>query len=215
MKKEDWFRRTTWTPQDEEAFQVHLKRSRGDDRKAQYLRIQAFHLAEVGNHPAALTLLDQLFRDYPDPSELAQSFLQRAKSLVALGRDKEAIASFQASLDAQAKRPNMQTTVALEFSWYIATRRLFDLYDEAQSLIHQYELGDGIRFPNERFRCAAVLALIADDRGQTDEARAFAAIAHDAAKATHSGFRYHPTLGLVKEMPNEVAARLAAIRGGK
>jgi hypothetical protein len=48
MSKTEWFRRTTWTPEDEASFRARLKRSRGSFHKAQYLRIQAEHLQEVG-----------------------------------------------------------------------------------------------------------------------------------------------------------------------
>ena len=44
MSKDDWFRRTTWSDEDERAFFARLVRSRGIFRKAQYLRIQAVTL---------------------------------------------------------------------------------------------------------------------------------------------------------------------------
>ena len=44
---EEWFRRKTWTQEDREAFFARLKRSRGLFHKAQYLRVQAYELAET------------------------------------------------------------------------------------------------------------------------------------------------------------------------
>ena len=73
MKKREWFRRTTWTADDPEDFDAHLKRSSGDSNKAQILRIQAYHLGEVGNQEGAIELLDRLFAEFPDKAQLAQA----------------------------------------------------------------------------------------------------------------------------------------------
>lgn len=204
----DWFRRTTWTPADVSDFQARLKRARGDAGKAQYLRIQALHLAGAGEHPAALGLLDQLIRDHPVSIQLAQAHLQRAESLIALGRDNEAVASFRACLAAEQAQPNVGTQGALEFVWFIATRRMNDLYDEAVALVEGHASRKGLTWPIDRYRAAAVRALIAAERGIADAARTFALAALVAAGETHSGFRHHPTVGLVRGPDPGVNARL-------
>jgi len=81
LPKADWFRRSTWTAQDEADFQANLGRSRSIFHKEQYLRIQAARLAAVGSEPlieAALRLLDQLISQFPHDSQLALAFQQRA-----------------------------------------------------------------------------------------------------------------------------------------
>jgi len=213
MAKVEWFRRATWTSQDEEEFQSRLNRSRRDGGKAQYLRIQSLHLAMAGNHKAALQLLEQLLREYPVRREMASTHLQRAESLYALGYDEEAIKSFRASLSAQTDHPNVRTGVALAFAWFIMIRRRNDLYAEVETLIQRYERECVLLFPLARFKCAAVRALVAAEQGNLDRARSLAAQASAAATEAHSGLRYHPKLGLVDGIPAEVARRLAVISG--
>ena len=79
-------RRTNWTAADRGDFIRRLKRERKYNRY-QYLRIQAIHLVDAGNHVAALELLEQ-FLDIDDGgSDLAQAQLQRAESLPAVPGD--------------------------------------------------------------------------------------------------------------------------------
>lgn len=84
MSITDWFRRSSWTARDREEFDARLQRSRGPANKAQYLRIQALHLAEAGLHTAAIDLLDKLLREFPCRTELASAHQQRAESLAKL-----------------------------------------------------------------------------------------------------------------------------------
>src|SRR5690349_9374034 len=91
MSNNEWFRRTTWSDADRVDFSARLKRSRGAGNKAQYLRIQAGHLADVGHHAAAIELLDQLLAEFPERVELAQAHAQKAKSLADLGQFAAAI----------------------------------------------------------------------------------------------------------------------------
>ena len=86
MSKLEWYRRTTWTDVDRVDFDTRLKRSRGTGNKAQYLRIQAYHLAEVGNEEGAIQLLDRLFAEFPEKLQLAQAHEQKGSSLARLGR---------------------------------------------------------------------------------------------------------------------------------
>ena len=55
-------------------------------------------------------------------------------------------------------------------------------------------------------------ALIADERGQAEASRQFAAVAQQAAAADHSGFKYHPNLGLAGPIDSALAQRLADIK---
>src|SRR5258706_6724492 len=173
MGRVEWFRRTTWTPQDAAECQSRLSRSRGDAGKAQYLRIQAVHLAEVGNHKAALSLIEHLLTNHRVEFELAATYIQRAESCAALGDDEEAVVSFRRSLAAKAKHPGVRPGVELAFAWFIALGRRVELYGEVEGLLRQYE-GDGLTFPVERFKCAVVRALIAAEQGRHADAKAFA-----------------------------------------
>jgi len=74
----DWFRKTTWSADDERDFRAHLKRARVD-RRPQYLRIQAAHLLENGLPEPALVLLDE-FLAAPDDLFLPLGHSLRAQA---------------------------------------------------------------------------------------------------------------------------------------
>ena len=130
MSKTEWYRRSTWTDFDREEFNARLQRSRGTGNKAQYLRIQASHLAEAGLHAAAIELFDRLLAEFPERIELALAHLQRAQSLAKLGRTGPAIDEYRAALQAERDFPNVQTNAWLSFGWFAVEEQLTELYDE-------------------------------------------------------------------------------------
>jgi hypothetical protein len=108
MSCTDWFRRSSWTDRDQEEFNARLQRSRGEGNKAQYLRIQAFHLAEAGLDAAAIELIDRLITEFPQKTELASAHHQRAESLAKLGQADSAIAEYRATFQVErlSQRPH-------------------------------------------------------------------------------------------------------------
>ncbi len=80
----DWFRKTTGSEADQADFFVRLKRCRTAYNKAQCLRIQASHLEGIGSHEmlrASLELLDKLFAEFPEQTQLASVYSQKASCL--------------------------------------------------------------------------------------------------------------------------------------
>lgn len=214
MRAADWFRRTSWTADDCEDFHVRLRRSRGSGKKAQYLRIQAVHLAQVGApalHEAALVLLEELLREHPVPIELAQAHCQRGASLRALGRGDDAIVAYQEAIAAQARFPNVRTLAALELAetaLALDRRALF-----VACLAELANLGESELLPVTRFRAMAARACICESLGERTAARQHAADALGAAEATASPFARHRELGLVDAVPHELRARLERLAG--
>jgi tetratricopeptide (TPR) repeat protein len=210
--KVEWYRRSTWTPDDQADFQARLKRSRGSFHKAQYLRLQALALQEVGTDAilsAALSLLDQLVRDYPDPSQLASAHQQRAECLADLGRYEEALASYRAAFDAQRHAPNWKTEAYLGFGELVLGLKRKDLYQEAVAVLEQF--GGGEVFPASQYRHATIRALTCDASGDRASACLHARQALAAAAKVESPFRYHRQLGLVRFVDPEVMDRLRAL----
>lgn len=197
MSKVEWFRRTTWSDADREDFNAHLKRSRGAGNKAQYLRIQGFHLAEAGHHSAAIELLDRLFAEFPQAIELAQAYAQKAASLAKLGDLESAIHEYRAALQSEREFPNVRTNAWLDFGWLVVERELTDHYDEVTRVFQEFHKDAGLKFPAIEYRYAAIQAFLADARGESAQARIFAKQALAEAAKNHSGLRYHPTVGLV------------------
>lgn len=200
----DWFRNTTWDDAIERAFDEKLRRAR---RKEQYLRIQACTLA--CSHPeVALKLLDRYF-DLPDDFDHAQAHVDRATALIALGRVDEALAAYEAALTREAVFPNLQTQAYLDLPYIVATRGIRDQYRRALELLCGHE--SRLMFPVDRFRWHAAHALIAFATGEAGAAHNHAKRALEAASRDHSGFRYHPSVGLVTPQFEAVVKKLKVL----
>jgi tetratricopeptide (TPR) repeat protein len=213
MSKTDWFRRSTWTDADRLEFNSRLKRSRGANNKAQYLRIQALHLEEAGHHAGAIELLDRLFAEFPDSIDIAQAHHQKADSLARLGQAEAAIEEYRAALRREREFPNVRTNAWLDFGWFVVERQMTRLYDEVADVLNEFRDEGGLSFPAIEYRYAAIQAMLADARGETNLAREFAATALAGADKTHSGLRYHPTVGLVGSERDTFEKRLRALAG--
>jgi len=212
MSRDDWYRRTTWSDTDRSEFQARLKRSRGDFHKSQYVRIQAGYLFGAGLVFPAIELLQQLFDEFPHESQLAQAHVQHAECLLALDRVDEAVTAYRAAFAAEQSYPNSRTQLWLDFPWLVVTRRLSHLYSDVDSFLDWG--GRQITFPVDEFRLSTILSFLADDQGDSETAQRHAAIALSAAEKEHSGFRYHPTVGLVGKQDANVSERLLRLAGG-
>jgi tetratricopeptide (TPR) repeat protein len=204
----DWFRNTIWNESVERAFDEKPRRAR---RKEQYLRIQACTLAR--SHPeVALKLLDRYF-ELPDDFDHAQAHVDRATALVALGRVNEASASYEAALGREAAFPNLKTQAYLELPFLIATHGIREQYGRALKLLQVHAAR--LLLPVDHFRWHASRALIAADSHEPAVARVHAERALEAAAQEHSGFRYHPSVGLVTEQYDSVIKKLEACIAAK
>jgi tetratricopeptide (TPR) repeat protein len=186
---------------------LDLSRARKHNR-AQYLRIQAVHLARVGKYREALELLDEFIRDYSHDIGIAQAHCQRAEAFCKLGQADSAIEAYRASLDVQRTRRTVQTQAWLDFPWFILQQGLKHLYDEAARILEEF--GDGYVFglPIEEYRYFGAKAMLADHLGNADDAMAFARKALTASVAKRSRFQFHPSLGLVRSPHEEILKRL-------
>jgi tetratricopeptide (TPR) repeat protein len=206
-----WYRRSTWTARDREEFDARLARSRGDDRKAQYLRLQAYHLHETGDArllPAALELLDRLISDFPEPFQLTLAFSLRAEVLIDLGQPDAALASYEHALTTRRSFPKVSDDAYLGYVELILALKRHDLYPIAQRLLDEFPVG---AFPIEIFRDAAARALLAVGRGEVADARKWAHTALAAAERSASPFRYHRRLGLVRDADPLTMQQLKAL----
>jgi hypothetical protein len=210
MIGEEWFRRTTWSPENERAFYSRLARSRSVFHKAQYLRIQAGALSQTGKKrlvQAALGLLERVFTEFPDPPQLAAAHFQAAKCHEELGRLQDAIGQYRLALDAQARFGGIDPGTAVEFPWFIVQHRLTDLYDDALGTLEDASPA----FPVQSFKVAAVRAVVAEHRHDLLAASRHAREAFEAASLTQSEFRYHRDLGLVGNQYRPMLRRLAKL----
>ena len=197
----DWYTKTTWTETDQADFFTRLKKSRGAGQKAQYLVVQARRLEATGSPellPAALSLLDKMLAEFPEPFFLSQAHGQKANCLSKLGKSDEALAHYRLALDAERKFPNLRTAVLHDFGIFVVQNKMSQLYGEVLTVLDTMKL-PGSPFPYNVFRDYGIRALIAEERGENENARKFAQTALDTAAKDSSGFRNHPNFGLVKD----------------
>jgi tetratricopeptide (TPR) repeat protein len=205
LANSNWFRNEDWNPNIEADFRQRLARARN---KAQYLRIQASHLAE--RHPrVTLDLIAEYFAHEPNGVDMAQAHVDRAKAYLALGNVGNAISSYEDALKREQEFPNWKTQAYVDFSCLVANARVISLYTRALEVLD--ERGKPSLFPVERYRTDGSRALLLQELGRPEEAKLAAERAMAAASQIHSGLRHHPDLGLVKDTSDEFGKRVAAL----
>jgi tetratricopeptide (TPR) repeat protein len=208
----DWYRKTEWSQEIQLLFFERLKRIRKDTYKSQYLRIQAYMLQCKASPPlyqAAIELIDYLIKEYPDPTQLASAYLQKAQCLEAIGQVNEATQSYLSSMKAQENCPNFITNAPIDFALFVIRHKLTHYYD---IVLAQLEHVDSLtQFPVGQYQANAAIAIILFEKGKKRYARQFAQNALDAAEKEYSGFRYHPSLGLVDKKGDDLICKVEKI----
>jgi tetratricopeptide (TPR) repeat protein len=201
----EWFRNTSWNASIEQVFDDKLRRAR---RKEQYLRIQASTLAR--SHPdVALKLLDRYFA-LPNDFDHAQAHVDRATAYLALGRVAEALAAYEDALTRESVFPKLKTEAYIAFPYLVATRGIREHYARALEVLLKHK--SRLMFPVDHFRWHTARAFIAAAALDAKTAKVHSQQALDAGAREHSGFRYHPSVGLVTKQYDEVVKQLEALR---
>ena len=210
----DWFRKTTWSEADQADFFARLKRCRTAYNKAQYLRIQASHLESVGSDKmlrSSLELLDKMFAEFTEQSQLAAAYNQKASCLLKLGDVDNSLVNYQRALATEREFSTSKTNTFIDFGKLVAEKKLTHFFDEALIALEAELKSRGIHFPSEIFYAFGIRSIIAAHRGQIEKAKEFAKVALEAAAKDHSGLRYHPTAGLVGNKETAFYKSVAAI----
>jgi hypothetical protein len=213
---DDWFRRHTWTEDDQAAFHARLRRCRSAFHRAQYARIQAYELHAAGGAryaQDALRLLDMIVESWPEEAN-ASVHQQRAECLRDLRRDDDAMAAYRATFAEQRRRPSYLTNAHCDFAWWIATSDRRDFFDEALRVLDDFSRGGALAFPATVYLAEGARAIIEHARRDKARASRHARLALEAAEMRHSGLRYHPKVGLLQSRDEEAHATLVAISAG-
>jgi tetratricopeptide (TPR) repeat protein len=207
MGREDWYRNTHWDSETEAGFRAKLARSRSS--RPQYLRIQAHYLAE--RYPeAALQLIEEYF-DTGDEFDVPNALCTRAEANLALGKKAEAVAAYKQALQWEATHSRHISTARIDFPKLVATDRLSSEYEYALDILTSRFSPLDYQFPNTRYLWNGSCALIAQEQGQQNEAKEFAERAVSAATETESPFRYHRTVGVVRDTSDDFGRRIKRI----
>ena len=200
MADDSWFRNSDWNEEIALAFEQKLNRAR---RKSQHLRIQACTLASA-KPQVALELLDRYFA-LGDDFDHAQAHVDRATAFLALGQLDSAFQAYEAALERERVFPNLRTGAFLDFPYQIAINGAADRFDQAMAILSGTE--SQLMFPVDRFKFHAAKALILAN-SDLPAARSAAKLALGAAASDKSGFRYHPSVGLVSERHVQALSKL-------
>lgn len=211
MADTEWYRKTTWTEEDQSHFFQKLKRARQWSR-SQYLRIQAYYLQKAEIFLPAIELLEQFVADYPDDAHLAVTWEQMAECKRAVGDVDGAVEAYRRSVAQMRVRTNVMTSAAQDFPLMVAELGLTELFDEAKGLLGA-DAADNALFAVGGFKLHAARALILASEGYHDGAHSEAVKALDLAGIRKSGIPHHQNIGLVGKSQADIIRRLLDIVG--
>jgi tetratricopeptide (TPR) repeat protein len=155
----------------------------------------------------ALRLLDN-YLQLGDHFDLAQAHADRANAYLALGDTERAIAAYEVALAREDEYPDVITQAWLDLSFLVSRLGITSRFQQALQLLEQHQ--SRLMFPVDYFRWHAAHALIFSAQGHPALAREHASRALDFAAAEHSGFRYHPTVGLVGRQYEDICELLSS-----
>ena len=196
----EWYRRTTWTAEDEVEFFNKLKRAHKYNR-AQYLRVQALHLFETKDSKllgVAESLACKILTDYPDARfETASTYALLGNIYSALNDNDKAILHYQKAIETERKYPVVLTDAYLAYAEVVMKTWHVDLFTDIERILLEKERI--AIFPFQRYKTYIILAIINKYKADNAATQRFIALAKQNVEAKTSGFRYHKNLGLVKE----------------
>jgi tetratricopeptide (TPR) repeat protein len=210
MAKE-WYRNTTWNETIAFEFETRLKRARGSDSKAQYLKLQACHLLFAPNaevQSIGINLLNRLFADYPSETwevvgglnALGEYYLKQKNWKQAEHYFRLVISHFDTSYIQKTYRE-----AQLKLAEALLKSGSTEFLSEAYQLISAFTVSE-LLLNNQLFYFYQLAALICNELNEVDEAKTFANHALEIARITESQFTRHKTVGLVKATEQEIKA---------
>jgi len=195
-----WYRKKTWTNEDEEHFFVKLNRARKTSR-AQYLKIQAIELIETKKTKhldVAESLLYQMLTEYPEDKFNKSSALNSLGEIYELRGDlKTALEYYEKSIKFEKEYPNVQTQSFLSYSELIIKLKNIYKYEEVLKILEP-KFQESI-FPIQKYKISSILSIIYNHKGEKDLTEKYKLIAEENANAETSGLRYHKYLGIVEK----------------
>ena len=204
MSRCDWYRNEDWNEEIEAQFVAKLKRSR---RKEQYLRIQAYYLAEK-KPDVSLRLLDQYF-DLGDHFGLTQAYCTQALAFQTQDKLEEAAQAYILAIKRESEYPNVLTNAFLDYSILVAMNGMKEHFAKANNVLDENTLR--VIFPVQHFLRYAAKAILESLQGNNEASFANAKAALEKVQIKDSGLPYHKNLGLVSEKHKKIIKKLEAI----
>ncbi|WP_367768769.1 hypothetical protein AB3G33_09825 [Flavobacterium sp. WC2421] len=197
----DWYRRKTWTENDEIEFYAKLNRARKDGR-AQYLKIQAIELIETKKEnliDVAESLLNKYLYEFPEDNFNRSSCLGKLGEIYLLRNSPiKALENFKKAIEFEKIYPNVITQATIKFSEIVIENNIEAEYKYVEEiLMNKINSENGLTFNNEKYTVYSILSIINKENGNNKIAKEYAEIAEQSANLESSGFTYHKKLGIV------------------
>ncbi len=200
----DWYRRKTWTKNDEDEFFTKLHKAK-IDKQVQYLRIQAIELMKTNNEAyldVVEKLLNKILIDYLD-NNFEKSLVFNTLGEIYLKKEnyEKALSYFAKSLAFEKEFPNLITTSYLNFSETVIKTKKIELYEEVEKILLKKIEKDTFRLPAHDYIAYSVLSVISDFKGDIDKAKNYAVLVEKNATTKTNGLVnvHKRKIGLVKE----------------
>jgi hypothetical protein len=191
---EEWYRSPAWEPEDREAFEARLARTRANNR-AQYIRLKGVALAASTDESArrgARELLERVISEYADDKlQATMSRADLARWYEEEGDDARAARGYRASLAAERETGSLDTGSELRLVELIVRAQWSEAYPEALELLDQTK-NVGLTFASERWRWLVAYARIAARTGESAAAADAAVSALRLLEDRRPDFPRHP-----------------------
>jgi hypothetical protein len=204
---DDWYRKETWSVADAAEFDRRLKRSRG--QRTQYLKLQAWHLAQsrkTSLAAPAIALANRYLEEDPGGFFEVEAHLIIAEANTTLRDTSGALRAYRAAVKAEARKRGIRCCAYRSYAWFAATNGLADEFDDVLKSMESMEVSDLV-FPISQFKYFASLALISKELHDDENARRMARNALEA-EAKGAPFARHKDVGVVKGIDPSVQKRV-------
>ncbi len=196
----DWFRKKSWTENDEEEFFKKLNRARKGGR-AQYLRIQAIELIVTKDKSlleVAENLLNKILIEFPkNESERGLTLCHLGEIYKQREDIEKSIQYYKQAIDFEEEFPGVQTEAYLIFSELIVKMNKLEYFTLVESII--LKRFPNMLFPIEKYKAYSILAIVSYHKKDFEKAEYYSSLAEQSASLDTSGLRYHKNLGVVNE----------------
>ncbi|MDR1315738.1 MAG: tetratricopeptide repeat protein [Spirochaetales bacterium] len=196
----DWYRKTTWTPEEENEFFSKLKRSQKFNRP-QYLRIQASTLNDTNDTElliVALKLVEKYFNEYPDDKfDRSPAFKLKGDIYYKMGKYDSALENYKNAIDFERIYPQIKTDAYLNYSELVIQLNKTDLFGNVEILL--LKRAKELDFPKDKYVKNAILSIIYKHKNNMEKSDYYKTLAEEAANAENSDFRWHKKSGLVNK----------------
>lgn len=172
--RDDWFRKESWSVADAAEFERRLSKSRG--QRTQYLKLQAWHLAETRKArlaAPAIALANRYLNEDPGGFHEVEAHLIIAQANATLGNTGDALKAYRAAVKAESGKRGIRSCAYLSYAWFAATNGLTAEFGKVLKSMESMEEGD-LTFPISQYKYFASLALISKELREEENARRMA-----------------------------------------